>query len=186
VALERNELAIVRADALARANARRDRTVAALFDAHYVDFCRLAGLLLADAAQAEEVVQEAFLRTFAGWRRIREPDRAQFYLRRAVVNLCKSRLRRRSVERRGNSVLCDRQPAAAPAWEDHTAGTVAMAEALRRLPPRQRAVVVLRYYLDLSEADIASELQTSTGTVKSQLSKARAHLARLLPPDERV
>ena len=63
----------------------------ALFDAHYVGLCRLATVLLDDPGVAEEAVQEAFLRTFVGWRRIRQPERAHAYLRAAVVNQCRSR-----------------------------------------------------------------------------------------------
>lgn len=70
-------------------DARRDDAVVALYREHYAGLCRLATMLLGDATTAEEVVQEAFLRTFAGWRRIRQPDRARWYLRAAVVNLCR-------------------------------------------------------------------------------------------------
>jgi RNA polymerase sigma-70 factor (sigma-E family) len=174
VASERSALEAARADAL------RDRTMAELFDAHYVDLCRLARLFVGSSALAEEIVQEAFLRTFAGWRRMRDPDRAAFYVRRAVVNLCKSALRRRPVERRGNRTSYRHDELRSQAWEEHATTAMATLSAVRRLPARQRAVIVLRYYLDLSEADIAAQLRTSVGTVKSQLSKAKANLARFM------
>ena len=82
--------------------AGRDEQVAALFDEHYAGLCRLATLLLDDRGAAEEVVQEAFLRTYSGWWRIRHPERARAYLRAAVVNQCRSRGRRRVSEDRGN------------------------------------------------------------------------------------
>ena len=156
----------------------RDEIVARLFDEHYRGLCRLAGLLLGDSASAEEVVQEAFLRTFSGWWRVRHPERAQWYLRTSVVNLCRSRLRRRTTEDRGNRIT----------WSDSTRGVDAggteksddaqsMAELVRRLPPRQRDAVILRYYEDLPEVEIARVLGCAVGTVKSQLSKARANLA---------
>ena len=159
----------------------RDEIVARLFDEHYRGLCRLAGLLLGDSAAAEEVVQEAFLRTFSGWWRVRHPERAQWYLRTSVVNLCTSRLRRRTTEDRGNRVT----------WYDATRGgetggtdpsddALSIAELVRRLPPRQRDAVVLRYYEDLPEVEIARILGCAVGTVKSQLSKARATLAHAL------
>lgn len=160
--------------------------IADLFDQHYAGLCRLAALLLADRAAAEEVVQEAFLRTFAGWRRIRRPERAQWYLRAAVVNQCRSRARRRVSEERGNrTVWATEGRREGEEWEGDRAGeALGVLEAVRALPTRQREAVVLRYYEDLGEADVASVLGCSVGTVKSQLAKARATLARLLDQPE--
>ena len=161
----------------------REELVRALFAAHYVALCRLAHLLLGDGAAAEEVVQEAFLRTFVGWRRLRRPECGDRYLRAAVVNLCRSRLRRLALERRfaaGARAEPDR-------WEDRSpqdSDDGLVARAVRALPPRQRAAVVLRYYSDLPEADIAATLGCSVGTVKSQLAKARVSLARTLSPGD--
>lgn len=184
----------------------RRRAVAALFDEHYPGLCRLAWLLLGDRHQAEEVVQEAFLRTFTRWRSLRQPDRAQWYLRTAVVNLSRSRLRRRSTEARGNRALAflDAErwledfgaagpgpgggsgPGPGTVEADRAADQLAVVAAVRNLPPRQRAAVVLRYYEDLPEADIAAVLGCTVGTVKSQLAKARASLARQLAVGEEV
>lgn len=159
----------------------RDREVAALFDEHYAGLCRLATLLLGDEAAAEEVVQEAFLRTFAGWRRLRRPTRARWYLRAAVVNQCRSRGRRRQSEQRGNRTVWATQGAATCDGDPDRAGeSLVVLDAVRALPPRQREAVVLRYYEDLADADVAALLGCSVGTVKSQLSKARATLARRL------
>ncbi len=160
---------------------RRDRAVAALFDAHYAGLCRLATLLLDDPGQAEEAVQEAFLRTFVGWRRLRHPEHAGAYLRAAVVNQCRSRGRRRVTEQRGNRTVWAGTEDEADSPDIERAGDVLVVlDAVRTLPARQREAVVLRYYADLSEADVAHALGCSVGTVKSQLSKARATLARLL------
>jgi RNA polymerase sigma-70 factor (sigma-E family) len=160
---------------------RRDDAVAALFDEHYAGLCRLATLLLADRGQAEEAVQEAFLRTFVGWRRLRHPERAGAYLRTAVVNQCRSRGRRRATEQRGNAVLwTDVMDDAGQSDVERTGEVLAVLDAVRSLPTRQREAVVLRYYADLSEAEVAQALGCSVGTVKSQLSKARATLSRLL------
>ena len=159
----------------------RDELVAELFALHYPGLCRLAALLLGDAAGAEEVVQEAFLRTYTGWRRIRRPDRAQWYLRAAVVNQCRSRNRRRISEDRGNRTLWATGDRAVPGWDSERTGeALAVLQAVDALPPRQREAVILRYYRDLSEADVAEALGCSVGTVKSQLSKARSSLGRRL------
>lgn len=175
----------------------RDDAVVALYREHYSGLCRLASVLLGDRAAAEEVVQEAFLRTFAGWRRIRQPERARWYLRAAVVNLCRSRARRRVSEDRGNRLAVlggddtggglllgpHAEGTASPADTDRSSEAMVVLAAIRALPERQRATVVLRYYEDLSEADIAATLGCAQGTVKSQLAKARASLQRVLGDD---
>ena len=126
------------------------------------------------------MVQEAFLRTFSSWWRLRQPDRAQWYVRAAVVNLCRSRLRRRGSEEAGNRASW-RDPAE---WSDEAVDdALVILEAVRTLPPRQRETVVLRYYQDLSERDVATLLGCSVGTVKSQLARARVTLAAALGTD---
>jgi RNA polymerase sigma-70 factor (sigma-E family) len=164
---------------------RRDAAVTELFDAHYAGLCRLATLLLADPGQAEEAVQEAFLRTYVGWRRLRHPERAGAYLRAAVVNQCRSRGRRRMTEQRGNrAVWADVRDDGGPSDVERTGEVLAVLDAVCSLPTRQREAVVLRYYADLSEADVAEALGCSVGTVKSQLFKARATLARRLSSED--
>ncbi len=148
-----------------------------VFRLHYVGLCRLAYLIVGDTSLAEDVVQEAFLRTFAGWRRLREPARLQVYLRRAVINASRSKLRRRGVEARANALFHAAERPSARSSDDSDT-TLAVMDAVRRLPPRQRAAVLLRYYLDLPEAEIADTLGTRVGTVKSQLAKARRNLGR--------
>jgi RNA polymerase sigma-70 factor (sigma-E family) len=149
------------------------------FRTHFSGLCRLAYLIVGDSAHAEDIVQEAFLRTFVGWRRLREPDRVEMYLRRAVINASRSKLRRRDNERRANARAVAGQSGEAVVGPDREVADSVMA-AVRGLPERQRATVILRYYLDLSETDIAETLGTSPGTVKSQLSKARRNLERAL------
>ena len=148
-----------------------------LFERDYRQLCRLAYLLLGDAGRAEEVVMEAFARSFVGWRRIRQPDQAGAYVRRAVVNLARTRLRRGRVEGRANAAAASRTLDATRAGGDPVDHVWT---AVRALPHRQRAAVVLRYWEDRPEAEIADTLGCSVGTVKSQLAKARATLARVL------
>jgi len=158
----------------------RDEQVVGLFAEHYGGLCRLAALLIGDSSAAEEVVQEAFLRTYAGWWRLRRPEQAQWYLRRTVVNLCRSRMRRTKVEDRGNRTTWAAErdfQETAPAPEVR-----AVLDAVAALPRRQREAVVLRYYQDLTEAEVAAVLGCTLGTAKSQLSKARHTLGRVLGP----
>jgi RNA polymerase sigma-70 factor (sigma-E family) len=155
----------------------RDTRIKTLFEEHYAGLCRLAYLITGDTAQAEELVMEAFMRTFAGWRRIRDLDRTDAYLRRAVVNLSRSRLRRQRTEERAPQFVHT------PIESDADDARFVW-DAVRALPHRQRAAVVLRYYEDLPEAEIADALDCSVGTVKSQLAKARSTLARTLEGNE--
>lgn len=164
-----------------RSEADRDRDVAALFDRHYAPLCRLAFVILGDAALAEEIVMDALLKTYTGWGRIRDLDRSDAYLKRAVVNLCRSKIRRKTVESRVNEVTHHRESLRVPDWdpERHETSRLVWA-AVKTLPERQRAAVVLRYFEDLPEAQIAEVLECSVGTVKSQLSKARSKLEKQL------
>lgn len=163
----------------------RDEQIADLFITHYDRLCRLAALLLSDRAGAEEVVQEAFLRTFSNWWRIRHLERAHGYLRMAVINQCRSRLRRRNTEDRSNRTTYATSPERqavggfGPDGADRSENALVVMDAVGGLPPRQREAVILRYYEDLPEAEIAKLLGCSVGTVKSQLAKARASSAAL-------
>lgn len=159
----------------------REEAVAELFDRHYAPLCRLAYVILGDAALAEEIVMESLLKTFTGWGRLRDVDRIDAYLKRAVINLCRSKIRRKMIEARVNSVIHHRDELKAPDWdpERHETGRLVW-EAVAQLPERQRACVVLRYFEDLPEAEIAEILDCSVGTVKSQLSKARAKMEPVL------
>lgn len=165
--------------------------VADLYDQHHASLCRLATVLLGDASRAEEVVQEAFLRTYRSWWRIREHDRAHGYVRATVVNLCRSQLRRRMVELRVNRAQWaeeERQATAAPGpgsfgVPDQSEAVVGLRQALGALPTRQREVVVLYYFEDMSVAAIAATVGCSAGTVKSQLAKARHSLYGVMQSD---
>jgi RNA polymerase sigma-70 factor (sigma-E family) len=156
---------------------QRDEELAALFRQHYAALYRLAYLLLRDTGLAEEVVMDSFVKTFSGWGRLRDTERAPVYLRRTVINTARSKIRRQIIERRATNRFKQMNPP--PAAEPQlNLEQSRIWELVRALPVRQRACVVLRYFEDLSEAQIAEILECSVGTVKSQLSRARARLQK--------
>ncbi len=157
-----------------------EREFELLFDRHYRSLRGLAFVMLGDAARAEEIVMEAYLKAFSGWGRLRTMDNPHAYLRQIVVNLCRSKFRREKVELRVNALVHRREEAR---WEPPQELRMDLWGAVRTLPERQRACVVLRYLEDMTEREIADALECSIGTVKSQLSKARAKLERELGAD---
>jgi RNA polymerase sigma-70 factor (sigma-E family) len=150
----------------------------AFFDAHHRDLARLAFLLSGDPDAAEDLTAEAFTQAWKRWEQVTGSDVPLAYVRRIVVNLAASRVRRLVRERRGWRLL-------GAAWTDRVDGpdlaaSADVREALRRLPVRKRACVVLRHYYGLSEQETATTLGISVGTVKSQTSRGVAELATLL------
>src|SRR5580658_6172186 len=156
-----------------------DQAVTDLYTAHYRSLVRLSALLVRDLATAEEVVQDAFVAMHGGWRRLRDNDKALSYLRQSVVNRSRSVLRHRVVVDRN----APKPPPDMPSAE-HGAITLlersAVVSALRTLPPRQREALVLRYYGDLSEAQIACAMGISKGAVKSHTARAMIALRSVL------
>ena len=159
-----------------------DRAVTVLYAAHYRSLVRLAALLLRDTATAEEVVQDSFVAMHDGWRRLRDNDKALSYLRQSVVNRSRSVLRHR--------VVVDRNaPKPPPDMPSAEQGAITLLErsavvtALRTLPPRQREALVLRFYGDLSEAQIAAAMGISKGAVKSHTARAMTALRSVLERD---
>jgi RNA polymerase sigma-70 factor (sigma-E family) len=154
-----------------------DEAVTQLYAAHYRSLVRLAALLLRDSAVAEEVVQDAFIGMHQNWRRIRNTDKALGYLRRSVVNGARSTLRRRAVAVKH---LAREAPPGVMASAEHSvmasAERAELMRALSALPLRQREALVLRYYVDLSEAEIAAAMGISRGAVKSHASRGLAAL----------
>lgn len=147
----------------------------ALYTSHYRQLVRLAALLLDDLGASEEVVQDAYVRMHGSWHRIRDPEAAVGYLRTTVVNLARSRLRRRMVaQRHAPKPLPDAPSAEYGALEALERDRVI--HALRQLPARQRECLVLRYYGDLSEVQIAETMGISPGAVKSHASRGMAAL----------
>ncbi len=158
-----------------------DHAVEELYAAHWTSLVRLAALLLHDTGHAEEVVQDAFVAMHGRWHRLRDPDKAIAYIRQSVVNKSRSALRRRGVAQRHLAIEAPRTPTVAPGPDAAAIGRRdAVMSALAALPTRQREVLVLRYYLDLSEAEIARTLDISTGAVKSHASRGSAALRTAL------
>lgn len=147
-----------------------DAALTELFDSQYAGLVRLASLLVRSSGEAEEIVQDAFVAMHGRWSRLREPAKAAGYLRRTVVNSARSSHRRHAVADKHRVSLVDAapHPDAVALAADSRAVVI---EALHRLPQRQREVLVLRYYGDLSEADIASLLSISRGAVKTHASR---------------
>jgi RNA polymerase sigma-70 factor (sigma-E family) len=161
-----------------------DEALERLYAAHWRQLVRLSVLLVRDVGTAEEVVQDAFIAVHRRWDRLRDHDKALAYLRQAVVNQSRSTLRHRMVVAR--HVERGPDPGQQPAEADEAfARRVGVLEAMRALPQRQREVLALRYYLDLSEAEIADTLGISRGAVKSHASRGAAALRGLLKGDER-
>lgn len=154
-----------------------DEALEQLYAAHWRQLVRLSVLLVRDQGTAEEVVQDAFVAVHARWSRLRDPDRGLAYLRQAVVNRSRSALRHRAVVSRHAATL--RPVEAADPTPDADRRAVVL-DALRELTDRQREVLALRYYLDLSEAEIAETLGISRGAVKSHASRGAAALRLLL------
>lgn len=165
-------------------NARRaDDLLTALYTAHYRDLVRLAAFLTSDRDNAEEVVQDAYVKVHGSWLGLRDPDKAEAYLRTAVVNGARSRLRRRQVVAKHRpEPLID--VASAEAFALRSSRRDAVVNAVRQLPQRQREAVSLRYFSDLTEAQTAHAMGCSVGAVKSHTSRAMASLRPLLE-DER-
>ena len=158
--------------------AEREAAIARVFDQSHAQLVRLAALLGA-GPDAEDVVAEAFCQLYRRWPKLRSPEAAPAYVRGAVVNLVRMRWRHLQVVRRhrdrdlrpsdtvsAEHVVLDR--------EDQRA----VVTALEELAPRQREAIVLRYWMDLKEAEIAAAMGISCGAVKSHTARAMAALTR--------
>jgi RNA polymerase sigma-70 factor (sigma-E family) len=150
-----------------------------LYVEHYTSLVRMACLLLDRKEAAEEVVQEAFVRLDRSWHRVQDPSALPAYLRSTVMNLARSRLRRRLVARNYPPNPSPDAPAADEAVVVREEQQQVI-EALRSLPDRQRECLVLRYYQDLPEAEIASTLGISSGSVKTHIHRGMVALSRQL------
>jgi RNA polymerase sigma-70 factor (sigma-E family) len=169
-------------DEVRDSDAAARNAVTALYQAHSLGLVRLAVIMVGDRQAAEDVVQEAFWALYRRWQGLSDPAKALGYVRVAVLNGCRSVLRYRGRSRQ-------RGAAVAQLWEtvESAESTALVGEehrqvlaALQKLPSRQREALVLRFYLDLPEPEIALTMGVSQGTVKSTTSRALAALGRLL------
>ncbi len=156
-----------------------DLAVIELYTLQYKALVRLAAMLVRDTSTAEEVVQDAFIAMHDGWHRLKDAEKALAYLRQAVVNRSRSVLRHRTVIDKNLQKAPPDMPSA-----EHGALVLlersAVVAALRQLPDRQREAIVLRYYADMSEAEIAAAMKISRGAVKSHTARGMSALRAAL------
>ncbi|NRQ33643.1 SigE family RNA polymerase sigma factor [Nonomuraea sp. NN258] len=147
--------------------------------AHQQSLMRTAYLLTGDAHLAEDLLQSVLLKVLGRWPRLSHVDNPRAYARRALVNQHISWRRRLTWHESPVAARPEREPSCSS--EDATVVRLAVRQALARLPPRQRAVIVLRFYEDLTEHETAKAMNCSIGTVKSQTHHALARLRMLAP-----
>ena len=162
------------------ADADRDRVIGELFAVHRVPLTRLAVLLGAD--DADDVVSEAFYQLYRRWRRLRDAGAAPGYLRSVVVNRTRMRIRhlqvvRRHVDRDVHGPATAMSSEATAVLRDDQRAVVL---ALAGLPGRQREALVLRYWMELRENEIAEAMGISAGAVKTHVSRGMAALSRAM------
>jgi RNA polymerase sigma-70 factor (sigma-E family) len=141
----------------------------AIYQRRYVDFVRLAYLLVGSAAVAEELTQDTFIAVRTAWEGI---DKPEAYIRRALVNRCRSWFRHAAIEQR-------HQP---PPEEHQVLGVDELWDALNRLPYRRRAAIVLRFYEDLPDDEIAAVLGCRQTTVRTAIHRGLADLRKDIQP----
>jgi len=155
--------------------------VTALYEAHALGMIRLAHIMLGDRQSAEDVVQEAFCGLYRRWTHLADTGSAVHYVRSAVLNHCRSVLRRRATSRAPQRVTSHpesvRSAEAAVLTREERDEIM---RAVRRLPPRQREALVLRFYLDLSAEETAITMGISASSVRSATHRALASLGHML------
>nr|WP_179478940.1 SigE family RNA polymerase sigma factor [Allobranchiibius huperziae] len=142
---------------------------------------RTAWLLCGDSHRAEEMVQESLERVYLRWGRVRRGGQPLAYTRRVLININTDRWRRSHKEVLTYDGSIDETPAVGGGWIEDRDQVIRL---LRLLPPREREVVVLRHYADVSERDVADMLQISVGTVKSSASRGLSTLRAALSEQE--
>jgi RNA polymerase sigma factor (sigma-70 family) len=163
-----------------RAAAEEPATIAVtdLYAEHALGLTRLAQVMLGDRGAAEDVVHDAFCGLYRHWSHLADTAKAPSYLRSSVLNGCRSVLRRA-----GRAPVLDVRDATVPDSESAVLASLARQEvlaALRRLPDRQREALVLRYYLDLRDSEIATAMGVREGSVRSAAHRGLAALERIL------
>jgi len=157
----------------------RSASLERLYDEHYRSLVKLATMYVDDLGSAEEVVQDAFVRLLTGTYTV-TAGKEHAYLRRMVLNGARSKLRKRRVRRLREKAEPEKVISAAEDFGIARSEGDQMLAELRRLPERQSAVLVLRYYLDLSEIEIAETLDIAPGSVKSHAHRGLAKLQKVL------
>jgi RNA polymerase sigma-70 factor (sigma-E family) len=162
----------------------RDDAFHSFFEAHHAGLARLAYLVTGEAEVADDLAADALLEVWRHWDRVATAESPIAYARGVLANLARNRIRKLSRERRGLLGLGVLRPERTFAQDVDVPVVIDVREALRRLPYRRRACVVLRHVFDLSEQETARTLGVSVGTVKSQTSRGMAQLTALLgdPP----
>ncbi|MET9496850.1 SigE family RNA polymerase sigma factor [Streptomyces sp. NPDC006552] len=155
----------------------------AFFERHHAELARLAHLLTGEPDAADDLAADALLALWHRWDRVRDADYPVAYARGVVANLARTRIRSAVRERRRVALFWSGRDERSE--DPDVPAVVDVQGALRELPFRKRACVVLRHAFDLSEKDTALTLGISVGTVKSQTSKGLAELERRLGPGER-
>jgi RNA polymerase sigma-70 factor (sigma-E family) len=156
----------------------REATVARLFELHYSSMLRLAVLLGAD--DPENVVAEAFYQIYRKWRRLRDTEAAEAYLRSTVCNLTRMRIRHLQVARKHEEKSSDELVASAESTALLHDDQRVLIDALQQLPARQREALVLRHWLGLKESEIAAAMGISSGSVKTHTSRGLAALTQAM------
>lgn len=160
-------------------DAERSARFSVFMARHQERLQRFAFLLTGDSATAEDLTQSAFLLVLRRWDRMSDPQNAEAYLRKVVVNHQRSRWRLKSARR--EILVAEAPQGEASDFTNTIEARLQLQSALLELPQRQRQAVVLRYYEDLSEAVTAQIMGCSVGTVKSQASRGLARLRQTLP-----
>lgn len=162
---------------------RRAGRLEELYERHAPGAVRLAYLVTSDRELSRDIAQDAFVRVAGRFRHLRFPDAFEVYLRRTVVNLCMSHFRHERVEREH----VQRESAAAPGVEEQPElGTRdELRRALQQLTARQRAAIVLRYYEDLSEEEVAAEMGCSVSAARSLVSRGMETLRAIVRSEDR-
>jgi len=158
--------------------------VSALYAEHALGLTRLALIMIGDSHTAEDIVQDAFCGLHRRWDKLRDPSKALPYVRSAVLNGCRTEFRRTKAAL-GSSGSDDYEARLPPGWSAESAALAGeerreVLRALLKLPTRQREALLLRYFLDLSEADTASAMRVSRGTAKSTVARGLTALRQLL------
>jgi RNA polymerase sigma-70 factor (sigma-E family) len=156
----------------------REAAVTALYAEHALGLSRLAYIMLGSQAAAEDVVQDAFCGLYRRWPQLSDQTKALGYVRSSVLNGCRSVLRRQPTIELGEAHGGSTGSAESALLTAEARREVLLA--LRRLPARQREVLTLRFYLDLTEKDIAVAMGIGTGTVRSAAHRGLASLRRAL------